>query len=218
MRQNVLLRMAQAAMLFSIIIETTPLTRAAPLSLAFTYQGQLSDGLNRASGFYDFTFALYDAASLGNQVGDAIQIDGVPVSNGVFTVTLDFGSAFNGNARWLEIHVRTNLAADAVILSPRQPMRATPYALFSRTSGALNGILPDSQLSGNIARLNAPQVFTATVGFSPSSGSPFTVSSSERVPNLNADLLDGLDSLAFAPASHDHGNTYWKLLGNAGTT
>ena len=34
---------------------------------------------------------------------------GVPVTNGLFTVTLDFGtSVFTGPARWLEIGVRTN--------------------------------------------------------------------------------------------------------------
>src|SRR3990167_1538192 len=36
------------------------------------------------------------------------------------------------------------------------------------------------------------------------SGPPLQVSSSERVANLNADLLDGLEAAAFAAAAHTH--------------
>jgi len=32
---------------------------------------------------------------------------------------------------------------------------------------------------------------------------------------LDADLLDGQQASAFAPASHDHDASYWKLTGNA---
>jgi len=42
-------------------------------------------------------------------------------------VTLDFGSGvFTGNARWLEIAVRTNGASGFVTLTPRQPLTPTP--------------------------------------------------------------------------------------------
>jgi hypothetical protein len=51
------------------------------------------------------------------------------VTNGLFTVTLDFGSVFNGNATWLSITVRTNGGAGFTALSPLQELTPTPYAI-----------------------------------------------------------------------------------------
>jgi hypothetical protein len=75
---------------------------ADPLGTAFTYQGRLQDGTNAATGLYDLSFALYDAASGGNQLGPGLTNTAVGVTNGVFSVLLDFGAnVFDGNARWL---------------------------------------------------------------------------------------------------------------------
>jgi hypothetical protein len=49
------------------------------------------------------------------------------VSNGLFTVTLDFGSEFNGADRWLELAVRTNGGVAFTALTPRQAVMPTPY-------------------------------------------------------------------------------------------
>lgn len=57
---------------------------------AFTYQGHLTESINSPSGPYDFQFAVFDLA--GVQQGPLQTITGVSVANGVFTVTLDFGS------------------------------------------------------------------------------------------------------------------------------
>jgi hypothetical protein len=76
---------------------------------AFTYQGRLDDGANPASGIYDLRFAIYDAAGGGTQQGNTLTNTATAVSNGLFTVTLDFGTGvFDGGLRWLEIGVRTN--------------------------------------------------------------------------------------------------------------
>ncbi|MDQ7029064.1 MAG: tail fiber domain-containing protein [Ardenticatenia bacterium] len=106
------------------------------LGTAFTYQGRLTDGGSPASGSYDFQFALYDAASGGAQVGSTVTLDDVTVSDGVFTVQLDFGSiAFDGNARWLEIGVRPGNSTNSyTTLTPRQALTAVPYALYSLTA------------------------------------------------------------------------------------
>src|SRR5712692_5052776 len=70
---------------------------------SFTYQGRLTDGGTAANGNYDLQFVLFDASSGGTQVGSQT-INTVLVSNGVFTVSLDFGAnAFNGANRFLEI-------------------------------------------------------------------------------------------------------------------
>jgi len=75
----------------------------------FTYQGRLTDNGSLANGSYDLQFHLRDALTAGDPVGAAVTIAPVAVSNGLFTVTLEFGAGiFTGPARWLEISVRTN--------------------------------------------------------------------------------------------------------------
>jgi hypothetical protein len=103
----------------------------AALGTAFTYQGRLNDGGDLANGTYDFEFKLYDAASGGSQVGSTVTKNDVTVTDGLFTVELDFGSgAFNGDARWLEIGVRPGSSTGAyTTLTPRQSLTPTPYAL-----------------------------------------------------------------------------------------
>jgi hypothetical protein len=65
-----------------------------------------------ANGNYDLQFACYDAADGTNQIGQTKIVSSVPVSGGVFTVTLDFGaSAFTGANRFLEISARPSGAA-----------------------------------------------------------------------------------------------------------
>ncbi len=111
-------------------------TLQAALGTAFTYQGRLQDGGSLANGAYDIQFALYDAASGGAQVGATVTANDVPVSNGLFTVSLDFGaSVFTGDARWLEMRVRPGASSGGyTTLTPRQPVTATPYALYAKTA------------------------------------------------------------------------------------
>src|SRR5436190_23848232 len=67
---------------------------------AFTYQGRLTQSGNPANALYEMQFTLFDAMTNGNPVGAPISVAPVPVTNGLFTITLDFGaSAFNGAAR-----------------------------------------------------------------------------------------------------------------------
>ncbi|GMU83543.1 MAG: hypothetical protein AMXMBFR47_34130 [Planctomycetota bacterium] len=105
----------------------------APVGTSFSYQGQLSDGASLANGPYDFIFRLYDASSAGAQVGSSVTLPDRVVSDGLFTVQLDFGaSPFSGDARWLDIQVRPGASTGAyTLLTPRQPLTAIPYALFA---------------------------------------------------------------------------------------
>src|ERR1041385_8064701 len=67
---------------------------------AFTYQGRLNDGNVPANGLYDVTFSLFPAGSGGSPVAGPLTNTATVVSNGLFTVTLDFGpTAFNGPDR-----------------------------------------------------------------------------------------------------------------------
>jgi len=98
---------------------------------AFTYQGRLNDGVSPANGSYDLRFALFDAASAGTQQGNYVTNSATSVSNGLFTVALDFGNQFPGAGRWLEIGVQTNGGGTFTTLNPRQPLTSTPYAVQS---------------------------------------------------------------------------------------
>lgn len=97
---------------------------------AFTFQGRLTDGGTAANGTYDMQFELFDAASAGEQIGATITNSAVSVSNGVFTVSLDFGAnAFPGADRFLEISVRHNSGEAYTTLLPRQQLASGPYAI-----------------------------------------------------------------------------------------
>ncbi|HWY73976.1 MAG TPA: tail fiber domain-containing protein [Verrucomicrobiae bacterium] len=124
---------------------------------AFTYQGRLDVTGVPATGTYDFQFILYDAATGGNEQGPIRTNTATAVSNGLFTVTLDFGNEFPGAARWLDISVRTNGGAGFAELTPRQEFTAAPYSI---TAGALAAGAYTSAVTFN----NAADSFTGAGG------------------------------------------------------
>jgi N-acetylneuraminic acid mutarotase len=115
--------------LFAVVLFVAVVAEAAPVGTGFTYQGRLIDANSAADGEYDLQFGLYDSNSDGNQVGGDIDVNDVDVIDGYFTVELDFGGVFDGEARWLAIGVRAGESSGAfTLLSPRQELTATPYA------------------------------------------------------------------------------------------
>ena len=109
----------------------------SPLGSAFTYQGRLQKGGAPFDGACDMAFRLYDAASAGNELGAITST--VPISGGLFTVNLDFGTgAFTGYARWLGVKVKC--LGDSVYADlGRQELTAAPYAHYALSTGALQG-------------------------------------------------------------------------------
>src|SRR6516164_7239720 len=139
-----------AALAIFLQINVVPYTARAQ-GTAFTYQGRLNDGGNPANGSFDFKFTVENAVTNGSVVGGPITNAAVAVSNGLFTVTLDFGSGvFPGALRWLEIATRSNGVGTFMMLSPRQPILPAPYAIFANTASNLSGSLPAVQLSGPV--------------------------------------------------------------------
>ncbi len=176
-------------------------------STAITYQGRLTDNGSPATGSYELKFTIYDTVISpgGNVIGQSLTVPAVGVTNGLFTVALDFGAGvFNGEPRWLQTGVRTNGSAGVFItLLPRQSITATPYAI---QAAGLSGTLPDSQLTANIARLNGSNFFNGPVNFSPASGAPFAItgsSSNKLVKGLNADKLGGKSATDFVLKAGD---------------
>ena len=167
-----------ALLLLSTLIYPPSTTLAQ--GTAFTYQGRLNDGATAASGIYDLRFAIYDAVSAGTQQGSTLTNSAVAVSNGLFTVTLDFGNQFPGANRWLEIGVRTNGGGAFSTLAARRPITATPYAI---TAG---NVPPGAGLSGT---------YSSAVSFN-NSGNSF-VGNGAGLTTLNAsELITGTVSVA----------------------
>jgi len=144
---------------------------------AFTYQGQLVDNGGPANGNYALRFTLYNSSS--NFVGAVLAgpLTNVPVtvSNGLFTVLLDFGPGqFTGPPRWLQIDAASNSAAPLYLpLAPRQLLAPAPYAIFASTASNLSGTLPTAQLSGTVLNSQmASNAITVTAGSGLSGGGP----------------------------------------------
>ena len=117
-------------------------------SQPFTYQGELLDDGQPESGPCDFQFGLWDATTLGSQVGITQTLNSVQLDNGRFTVLLnDDGqigaNPFDGQTLWLAIEVDCPSGTGSYVsLTPRQQLTAAPYAHFSTETGFVpwNGI------------------------------------------------------------------------------
>src|SRR5882724_8459304 len=107
---------------------------------AFTYQGRLQNNGSPSSGTYNLAFWLFNTSNGGSAVAGPVITNGVMVSNGLFTVQIDFGPAmFTGAANWLQIGVETNLANGFTTLAPRQQLTPSPYAIFAESAGIASG-------------------------------------------------------------------------------
>ena len=128
------------AVLTSILL-LPALATAAPLARSFTYQGELSQSGVPVEGTVHMRFSLWDASGTGSpptggtQIGTSQIVTNVPIAGGLFTVLVNAGgefgaSAFDGDARWLQIEVCTDASCTSTtVLGPRQALTAGPYAL-----------------------------------------------------------------------------------------
>jgi hypothetical protein len=156
---------------------------------AFTYQGSLNDAGRPANGTnYGMIFLLYDTPTNGLWIAKA-QIASVSISNGLFTVPLDFGADFSGADRWLEIVVRKN-TGPFIILNPRQHLTPAPYAI---TAGNLSGPLPAGQLTGAIPASSLAGAYGSAVSLNNPSNNLSGVFTGDGygLTNLNATQIVG---------------------------
>lgn len=155
--------------------------KLAAQGTAFSYQGQLHDNGAPAEGSYDLRFTIYDLESGGSIVAGPITNSAVLVSNGFFTVTLDFGAGiFGGASRWLELGAATNGSEEFETLNPLQAILPTPYAMYAGNSASvgsgaavksLNGLLDDVTLEAGANVTITPSGNTLTIASSGVGGS-----------------------------------------------
>ncbi len=121
-----------AAMLGTAITVSTVISTPAHAQTAttFTYQGHLTQAGTPADGLYEFQVRLLNNLSV--QIG-ITETSIATVSQGVFTMDLDFGpAAFNGSQRVLEISVRSVMDGGAfTTLAPNHPVTSAPIAQFA---------------------------------------------------------------------------------------
>src|SRR5436190_9004589 len=165
---------------------------------AFTYQGVLADQNGLVSGTNDLTFTLFTTPSGAITVGTSNVLNDLVTTNGLFTVTLDYGTGiFDGNARWLQIAVRPGVSTGPYTnVNPRQRITPTPYAIFAGNSSNLSATLPSGALSGVYS--NALTLTNANNNFR----GKFTGNGS-GLTNVDAATLSGLPPSAF-----------WQIGGN----
>jgi Head domain of trimeric autotransporter adhesin len=184
---------------------------------AFTYQGCLTDNNGWSNGHFDLTFQLFDASAGGNQVGSTVTTSNQILTNGYFSVALNFGAAaFTGADRWLQIGVRTNGSGGAfATLSPRQMLTPSPYALYTPNAAAAtmaNNVAANSVTGAGIqnSTITAPKIASGQVvktinglydSVTLSAGANVTVT-----PSGNGIQLSAADA------------SRWSLTGNSGTT
>ncbi len=125
---------------------------ASAQTTAFTYQGRLTDGGSPANGSYEVRFTLHSAATGATQVGTPVVVSPLEVTDGLFTAALDFGAAFSGADRWLELAVRpAGSTAAHVTLAPRQRVTSAPYAVraqSAQTAASVTGNVSATQVVG----------------------------------------------------------------------
>ena len=138
-RSSVRIKFCIAVLAFGLAFTSV---HAAPQDRGFTFQGQVKVDGSPLTGMADFHFTLFDAPVAGNQIG-AQSVTDVAVDSGLFTVTLNAAgemgaAAFDGNARWIEIAVRSPAGVgEYTTLTPRQPIKGAPYAAFALNGGVL---------------------------------------------------------------------------------
>lgn len=171
-----------------------------PAGTAFSYQGRLTDGALAANGPYDLQFGLFDGSTGGTQIGAALEKGSVPVAKGLFTVELDFGdSAFNGDARWLEIGVRPGGSADPyTILSPRQKLNPTPYAM--RAANSPGGTGGPGGFTGGIPEII--RSYPVAAGESIQQGDGVSIFNGEVTRGFPSDPADATTTLSGGQAAH----------------
>src|SRR5687768_7778615 len=166
---------------------------ASAQTTEFTFQGKLTD-TGTPSATYDFEFRLCDSETDCTTPLAVQQRLAVSVSNGAFTVKLDFGAAnFDGSNRWLEIAVKRPSEETFTTLAPRQSIGSSPYSIKSKSadlafnSAQLGGIPASNYLLTNgdgsgLTNLNGANITNNTI--------PATALASDTFPNnRNLSLL-----------------------------
>ncbi len=195
-----------------------PRSPQATVGTAFTYQGQLKQNGSPVNGSVSLSFKLYSTPTGGSPLGTVNQ--SLNLANGLFTTQLDFGastsSAFDGSERWLGI----SIASDPE-LTPRQPLTAVPYALYSSGNWGLSGNVGTSPVTNFVGTTdNQALVFktnnaeamrldsTGKLGVGTTTPSDKLTVANGNIHAVSNTTGEGFEAVTFPPAG-------WTTGGNA---
>ncbi len=130
-----------------------PALASAPSTI--TYTGQLLSGnAPVANGLYDFQFSLYTAASGGTQTGTTVSVTSVPVEDGVFYVEINFGTAINTSALYLQTAYTLHGGSTYTTQTPRKLLATSAFTDYAASSGY-------ALTAGGTSRLQGRNISTA---------------------------------------------------------
>lgn len=194
---------------FSGALSAATGTFAGSLSAA---TGTFAGSLSAATGTFAGSLSAATGTFSGNITGTAnINITGAAAFNGTQTVdgsgyavvvnsggtAAAYGMRIYGSASGMAIHA-SNAAGGGAIYGTATS--GTGYGVYGySTSATGTGVI-----AGGTGGATALKV-----------EGPMTINNTTKVANLNADLLDGNDSSAFATAGHNHSGTYLPVAGTA---
>ncbi len=134
---------------------SNPAAGVEPAS-SIVYEGNLNSDGTPANGRFDFSFTLFDAPTAGNRIGIPVAIPGVRVTNGAFSVIIDFGIHLSrATALWFETAVAPAGFPPPVVVGGRVPLNAARFAVHSSYAANLVGNAFDVTLAGNTTNANA---------------------------------------------------------------
>ena len=192
-------------------VPTTAIAQGS-FGTGFTYQGRLTLSGSPVTEACDFQFTLMSDPVTASQVGSPVSALNVPVTEGLFTVVLDFGSSvFDGQARWLEIEVRCPAGLGSFeTLAPRQELTPTPYALA----------LPGMRSQPGFAITESPNIIGGTrfnTVLSGASGATIAGGGREAFPNEALSNFStvggGLGNIAGGPSATVPGGLFNQAMG-----
>jgi hypothetical protein len=158
--KKLLLCVGTFVLLFLLNLQLSPVHAQGT---AFTYQGQLQDSGGLANGSYNLAFTLFNTSNAVTAIAGPVTNNAVNVTNGLFTVQIDFGAGvFTGQTNWLQIGVASNAVSAFTTLSPLQELTPVPGAIYANSAGNLLGALPSAQLSGTVALTQLPAAVVTT--------------------------------------------------------
>lgn len=129
----------------------TGLALTAIVASKMSYQGVLKKGDSPANGTFDMTFTLYNSSTCTDPPVQTINMAGVKVENGLFTVGLEVNKGyFTGQALWLRAKVGDSLFGCQEIMPVPYALTVRPgalifaednyYALFINNKGTGDGL------------------------------------------------------------------------------
>ena len=139
---------------------------------SFTYHGTLQDSGRPANGSFDIQLTLYSAQSGGTQLAPPVTLYAVPVKNGNFSTSVDFGQMSATNAQsWVDVKVKPAGSGNFTALDNRSPVAPDGGCPGSWTLDGNAGIPSGSYLGTSDSNTVYIEANAGTVAFFNPNGS-----------------------------------------------